>query len=212
MCKKTIPVLLTLMISVFVFSACGGSYLSDSDMDIYEKIHSYYSKMESYSANVTFTVVSNKTENTYTAEQKAMGNDKFYIRVTNADSNLSVTTITNGQKTKTVTDGSDYSVTVPSAETTNMLFVSNFFKTYYASEETYLAVNGAGQGNVTVLETEVSPKSANCAKASLTVNNKSLAPERLTVYDMGGNAVITCTFSDFQYNDKSISETVFETD
>lgn len=212
MCKKLISVFLTLMISVFALSACGGNRLSDSDMDIYEKIHTYYSKMESYSANVTFSCFSNKSENKYTAEQKAMGNDKFFIKVSNPDSTLSVTTIANGAKTKTLTDGTDYSVTVPTADTTNLLFVNSFFKTYYSSEETYLAVNGAGKGNVTVLETDISPKSANSAKVSLSVSNKTLAPVNLTVYDMGGKVVLSAEFSNFQYNDKSVTDTDFTTD
>ncbi len=212
MCKKIISVLLTLMISVFAFSACGGSRLSDSDMDIYEKIHTYYSKMERYSADVTFSCFSNKTENKYTATQKAMGNDKFFIKVSNSDSSLSVTTIANGPKTKTLTDGTDYSVTVPSSDTTNLLFINSFFKTYYSSEETYLAVNGAGKGNVTVLETDISPKSANCAKVSLSVSNKTLEPQTLTVYDMGGKVVMSAEFSNFKYNDKSVSDSDFTTD
>lgn len=212
MCKKITSVLLTLMISVFAFSACGGNRLSDSDMDVYEKIHSYYSKMESYSANVTFSVFSNKTENKYTAEQKAMGNDKFYCKVTAPDSGLSVTTISNGTTTKTLADGTDYSVTVPSSDTMNLLFINSFFKTYYSSEETYLAVNGGGKGNVTILETEIMPKSAAAAKASLSVSNKTLAPVSLTVYDMAGKVVMSAEFTNFQYNDKSINDSIFTTD
>lgn len=212
MCRKTRLIFLTLMISVFVFSACGEKILSDNDMDIYEKLHTYYNNMESYSANVTFSCFSNKTENKYTAEQRAMGNDKFYMKVSTCDSDMSVTTITNGSVTKTLTDGTDYSVTVPSANVTDLLFINNFFKAYYASEDTCLAVNSSDKGSVTVLETEIVSKSSNMARASLSVSNKTLEPQALTIYSAGGNVVVSAEFSDFRYNDKSINNSIFTTD
>ena len=43
------------MISVSV-TACVG--FTDSDMDIYEKIHNHYNKMESYTTDVDMTVYS----------------------------------------------------------------------------------------------------------------------------------------------------------
>ena len=201
------------MTSVFFFSACSplGS-LSDSDMNIYEKIHSYYNKMECYSANLEFTVYSNKTENKYVASEKALGNDKFYMKTTSPKSDLSVTTISNGKKTKTLTEGSDYSVTLPSNDALCLLFVNTFFKTYYSSEETVLTVNKASEGNVTILETTLSPISKNAAKIQLSINNDTLAPEEITVYNIGGNPWIKGKFSDFKYNDKEINESVFNTD
>lgn len=211
MCKKFTTIILTLMTSVFAFSACGGNFLSDSDMDIYEKIHAYYGNMNCYSANVSFSCYSNKTENTYVAEQKAKDSDKFHLKVTLPDSDMSVTTITNGQSTKTLTDGTGYSVTVPSAETSNLLFINNFFKTYYSSEDTYLAVGNTAKGNETLLETAVFPQKTTAAKMSLSVNNKTLAPLCLTVYDMGGNVTMRATFSEFSYNDKAITDDIFST-
>ena len=212
MCKR-IFVLLALMTTVCTISACsvrGG--FGDRDMDIYEKIHRYYSEMERYSAKLTFTVFSNKTENQYMAEQKSIGNDKFYTTITNGDRALSVTTITNGEKTKTLTEGSDYSLTVPSAEVTGLLFVNRFFTAYYSSEETVLTAGGAAKGNVTVLETELSLNRTNFAKMTLTVDNKTLAPKTLTVYDLGGKEVLKGEFSEFIYNDKAVEEAAFSTD
>lgn len=212
MCKKLLC-FLTLMTSVYLFSACSpiGS-LSDNDMNIYEKIHSYYNNMECYSANLNFTVYSNKTENEYHATQKALGNDKFYIKTKAPESLLSVTTISNVDKTKTVTEGSDYSVTLPASDALGLLFVNTFFKTYYASEETALTVNSIAEGNITLLETNLSPISKNAAKISLSINNKTLAPEEITVYNISGNPWIKGRFSNFKYNDKDINESVFSTD
>jgi len=211
MCKKVIA-LLTLMTTVLALSACNGTKLYDSDMDIYEKIHAYYSNLRQYSADVAFTCYSNKTENHYNATQKALGNDKFYTKVETPEKNGLVTTITNGETTKTVADSSDYSITVPTAETMNLLFVNHFFKSYYASEDTSLAVNSSDTGSVTILETAVFPAKRDAAKLTLSVDNKTLAPVSLTVYSQGGSVIMSATFSNFKYNDKSVQDTDFTTD
>lgn len=211
MCKKVIA-LLTLMTTLLALSACNSTKLHDSDMDIYEKIHAYYNGLERYSADVAFTCYSNKTENHYSATQKALGNDKFYIKVETPEQNGSVTTITNGETTKTIADSSDYSVTVPTAEVMNLLFVNHFFKSYYASEDTCLAVNSSETGGVTILETAVLPAKDGAAKMALSVDNKTLAPVSLTVYSHGGSVTTSCKFSNFKYNDKSVQDTDFTTD
>lgn len=209
MCKKA--KFLALMISICMLSACGQSYLHDSDMDIYEKIHRYYSEMESYSSTLTITAYSNKTENTYHAEQKALGNDKFYMKIRADQGDLSITTVENGGKVKTATDGSDFSVTVPSHEGTGLLFVNRFFAKYYASEDTVLAVNGGENGHVTVLETALSENNPRFAQAKLTVDNKTLSPIRIEVTDRKGSTILKGEFSDFIYN-ATVDETVFSTE
>lgn len=212
MCKKAILLFLTLMITACLVCGCVSSRISDSDMDIYKKIHTYYSKMDCYSAKVAFSCFSNKTENHYTAEQKAMGNDKLFMRVHVPEKDFSVTTISNGEKTKTLTDGSAYAVTVPNADTLNLLFISQFFNLYYASEDTFLAVNSSAKGNVTLLETAVSSPGTSVSKVTLSIDNKTLAPQTLIVYDLAGNVTTSATFSDFRYNDKSITDKDFTTD
>ncbi len=211
MCRK-VTALLTLMITLLSISGCNHQPFGDSDMDIYEKIHAYYNKMERYSANVAFTCYSNKTENHYTATQKAMGNDKHWIKVQTPEENFSVTTVTNGDKTKTLADGSGYAVTVPTNDVTNFLFINQFFSRYYASEDTCLSVVSHEKGNVTLLETPLFPVNNKDARITLSIDNKTLAPVNLTVYSHGGNVTLSATFSDFKYNDKAIKDSDFTTD
>lgn len=210
MCKKWL--ILTLMISTCLISACGKqSYLNDRDMDIYEKIHRYYSEMESYSATLTLTAYSNKTENVYTAEQKTKGN-RFYTKITRPGTDFSVTTVTDGDETRTFTEGSDYALTVPSAEHAGMMFVSRFFSAYYASEQTTLSVSSTlSDGARTVLETELSENNPRLSHARLTLDSQTLAPLVLEITDTAGKTVLQGAFSDFRYND-SIDDKIFSTE
>ena len=208
MCKKLL--ILTLMINLCMLTACNRSYINDHDMDIYEKIHRYYSEMESYSASLTVTAHSNKTENTYTATQKTSGSDKYYIRFSD-DNGLSVTTVTNGDKTKTLTNGSGYSITVPTQEDAGFLFLNRFFSKYYASEDTTLLVSGKAQGNVTLLETELSENNPRFSRAKLTVDNKTLKPLKMEITNLRDDPVLTGEFTEFIYND-TIEDGIFSID
>ena len=208
MCKKLVLIVLTLMISLSAHG-CAVGYFSDRDMDIYEKIHKHYSNMNGYSAVFEFDVFSNKTERHYIANQKTLSPDKFYTKVKSENSGLSVTTITNGKKTKTLTEGSDYFVTVPTAEHLGLLFVNRFFSTYYGSEETALTVSRVKDGKVTVLETDLSALDTVYQTATLSIDNKTLAPVELTLKDEEGNTLLRGTYKDFKYNDKTLKDSIF---
>ncbi len=212
MSRKFLAVFLALTISVLCLSSCTANSFSDSDMDIYEKIHKYYNKMESYSARLNFTVISNKTQNEYVATQKALGNDKFWIEVKDEKNNLSLTTILNGTKAKLLSDESSLSVAVPTKDILSLLFVNSFFDNYYASEETSLLVNSLNGGNFTTLETELSVENSKAKYITLSINNKTLSPEKIEICDIGKKVWLTGTFSDFKYNDNSINDSVFDTD
>ena len=210
MCKKILVLFLTLMISLSLFG-CSRPFW-DSDMDIYEKIHKYYSKMSSYSADLDFTVYSNKTENQYFVSQKAIPPDKFYTRVTDPKGTFSITTVTNGQLTKTNSDSSEYSLTVPSQEYLSLLFVNNFFNAYYSSEETSISVDSSAiKSDKTILDVFIPDNNLAIKKVSMSIDNKTLAPVSLTVYNSDQKVLISAKYENFKYNDK-IDDSVFSID
>lgn len=201
MCKKFLLLFLTLTISLSVLG-CSRPF-SDSDMNIYDKIHKYYNKLESYTADLDLTVYSNKTQNRYFVSQKFVSPDKFYTRVTDPDGTFSATTITNNSMTKTLTDGSDYTLTIPSEEYVSLLFVSNFFRAYYASEETSLSVDTSiSESDKTVLNVTVSENNLSIKNVSLSIDNDTLTPHTLTVYDHNGNKLAVAKYENFSLNDK----------
>ncbi len=207
MCKKAFSLFLTLMITLSM-SGCTNTF-TDSNMDIYEKIHKTYGKLESYSADIDLTVFSNKTENRYFVSQKAQHTDKFYARVTDKDATFSITTITNGNTTKTFADGSEYSLSVPSEEYMSLLFINNFFKAYYASEETALFVDTSlTKSDKTVLSVSVAENDLSIKSVSLSIDNETLAPYSVTVYGDENKTLATAKYENFEFNAK-IDQTIF---
>ena len=209
MCKKIL--FLTLMITGTLLTACSRLYLHDKHMDVYEKLHRYYGEMKSYSATVHITAFSNKTQNEYTAYQKVIAPNQFYVKMTSSDTKLSVTAIEQNGMVKTFSEGSDCSVTLPSAEHTGLLFVNRFFAKYYASEQTAISVSGGTDEHVTILETELYENTPRIFQARLTIDNKTLAPIELLLTDSAGKPVLKGEFKEFQYND-TIDQSIFSTE
>lgn len=203
--------LLTLMISLFLSGCNGGVGFSDDDLGIYEKIHHYYSKMESYSARVRLTVRSNKTDNVYELEQSVKGSDKALSRILSPDSIKGLETVRNGDKvTVRFGDSDKNELAVEASEDIDLSYVSNFFSLYYRSEETAVSVSSREENaGTTLLETDLPAESARRQKASMLVDNRTLAPKNITVYDMGGNVVFIAEFIEFVYNDK-VEDKIFD--
>lgn len=198
------------MISLSV-AGCNRSF-SDRDMDIYEKIHKHYNKLESFSSDIDLTVFSNKTENRYFVSQKFKNPDKYFTRVTDGDATFSVTTITNCDKTKTFADGSEYSLIIPSEEYVNLLFVNNFLKAYYMSKETFISVDTSlTKSDKTILDINLSENDMSIKSVSLSIDNKTLSPYTLTAYGTDDKKLFIATFDNFNYND-NIDDSIFNID
>lgn len=193
-------------------SVCGCSRsLSDRDMHIYEKIHKNYNNLKNYTADICLTVYSNKTESQYFVHQKFLLPDKYFLRTTDENATFSLTTVTNGDITKTSADGSDYSLTVPSEDVLNLLFVNNFFKAYYSSEETFISVNSSlKNGKKTVLELAVHDKNSYISRASLSIDNETLTPSDFFAYDKEGTKVLSAEYLSYSQNEK-MDDTIFNT-
>lgn len=182
---------------------------SDRDMDIYEKIHKHYNKLESFSADIDLTVFSNKTENRYFVSQKFKAPDKYFTRVTDGDGTFSVTTITNHDKTKTFADGSEYSLIIPSEEYVNLLFINHFLKAYYMSKETSISVDSSlTKSDKTILDVKLSDNDLSIKSISLSIDNKTLLPHSLTACGTDDKKLFVATFDNFNYNDK-VDDSIF---
>ena len=205
MCKKLIVFFLTLMISL---SVCSCDF-SDSDMDIYEKIHKRYNKLESYTSDLDLTVFSNKTENRYFVSQKTKDPDRFYARITDEKGTFSLTTVTNNGTTKVTADGSEYAMTVPCQDYMSLLFVNNFLREYFASESTSLSVdNSLTKSDKTLMEVAVANEDLNLSKVSLSFDNKTLLPDTITIYNKESKVIAKGKYENFTFNDK-IDEAFF---
>lgn len=199
--RRCIRIFFLLMICL-VFASCSGiTPLSDSDADIYAKIHKRYSKMTSYTSEVTICAKGNKTENIYTAKQYYISPDKM---LTVFDDGLKI--LINGAASQ-VKMGDNEAV-FSASDDIYYLFINEFFRLYYLSQDTALSVANHSAGSITRLTAYLPSAKASRYKLVLTINNKTLSPDRLSVCDAGGNEVLYADFKSFIINDK-IDEEIF---
>lgn len=204
MCKYlrfTAVILLTLMMMTGCVSRMN---FTDADMDIYEKIHKKYMNMNSYSAIVNLTVFSNKTQNSYRLTQYAKAPGLYRIEFTEPENTAGTVIVQNSGRVKIFAESGARSTMSPlvtdAAKDLSCLFVNNFFELFYKSEKTSINVLKTNEGRTTVLETDLIPPSASRCRAAVIIDNSTLEPISVTIYDLGGNTVTIAEFSEFKYN------------
>ena len=167
--------------------------------------------MESYSAKVLLTVKGNRGDNVYELEQKVSKDNKMCSCVLSPDNIKGIKTVKNGDKVKVIYNGKEkHELESEASADLELSYVNNFFSLYYRSEETAVSVSANSEKSATtLLETDLSDKSARRQKASMLIDNQTLSPKNITVYDMGGNVVFIAEFVEFKYNDK-IDDKIFE--
>ncbi len=200
MCKRICALALVLTLTI-ISGCCPEKSLSDSGAGIYHQIHKKFSRMESYTATVRLTVKSNKTDNIYTMTQKVKVPDQAVMTITEPEALAGVTTVYSGGNVSVSALPNETSLTLPSSETTNDLFVHHFFSLFYQSEETSVTVSATQEEKGTLLlETIAIPASSKRYRLTLLCDTSKLEPKVLTVYDVGGNIRMIAEFSDFSFN------------
>ena len=86
--------------------------------------------------------------------------------------------------------------------------MTRFIKNYNKSLETSVEVTNISQKPFTVLEAEIPGDSFLCSE-KLFVDNKTIKPKKLIIYDKEQSERIIVNFDDFDYNFE-LSDSVFE--
>lgn len=207
MCKRLCAVC-ALLLTLMITAACTGVVpLSDSEADVYQRIHKKYSQMKSYTARVRMTVQSNKTEEVYELEQQVRVPDAARITVTSPQSLSGLAAIYNGDSV-TLRQAGMGEVTLPAVPELNYTRPDEFFALYYQSEDTTVSASGGESGQM-LLETAVMPRQSEEYKVTLLLDSKKLTPKVLTLYDVGGNIRMTAEYFDFCYN-PALEDAIFQ--
>ena len=134
----------------------------------------------------------------------------YYTHITDEKATFGVTTVSKNGMTKTVADGSEYAMTVPDGDSLGVLYLNNFFKAYYASEETSLSVQKSLKSKKTTLSVEIFDENTAIRKVNLSIDNKTFSPVSISVYG-DEDLLPKGTFENFRYNEK-IDDSLFNTD
>lgn len=167
-----------------------------------EKIQEKLKDMESYASNATITYVSNKGSNVYETMQQSKVSGEYKIEILAPENAQGNVTICDG---KTITQynkkvAGKIAVNITENMERSELFLTSFLRNYENSEETSVGVLSLNEGECTVLEAIIPNDHPYMKTEKLWVNNNTLEPVKLVIYDSAGTERIITDYTNFEYN------------
>ena len=204
--KKYLALIATLALILIIGTACGDTGLrgpaNAEEVSAFERIQRMLIELENYRAIATVEYRSNKGTNTYETVQHARITGEYRIEVT-ATANVagSVTTSDGAQifQFNSRVNGR-VSLMVQEAPERSEIFLTSFIRNYLQSEEVSVSVADMEEGVRTVFEADVPGDHPYLATARLWVDNETLVPVKLIIFDQDGAERIVVTYHVFEYN------------
>lgn len=172
------------------------------EQNAYQKIQTTLLSTTTYQSEATVEYKSNKGSNTYDTLQQCKISGEYRVEVVAPENVAGNVTLSDG---KTICQfnpkitGRIAIGTKESQERTEIL-LTTFIKNYLKSQEVSISVANLGQGQCTVLEAVIPGDHPYLSSEKLWVDNQTLKPVKLVVYDPDGGERIIVTYQNFQYN------------
>ncbi|MEA4816737.1 MAG: germination lipoprotein GerS-related protein [Lachnospiraceae bacterium] len=198
--KKFIKLLLIILSVLLVFSGCGSK--REKSTSVMEKIQTMLNEMEGYSCSATLTRMSNKGTNTYETKQYFKSTGEYRLEITAPENVAGNYTIFDGERICQYNKklGDFVIKDVPESQARNELFLGNFIKNYMRSEEVSIEVSNIDSSEYTVLEAVIPGGNRYLSTEKLWIDNETLVPAELIIYDEEGNEKYILKFIEFVFD------------
>ena len=186
------------VVSVLLFVGCGNS----EEVSTMEKIQNQLKNMESYECTGTLTRISNKGQNVYDIKQYYKSTGEYRLELLSPDDVAGNYTVFDGtsifQHNPRVQG--KYIKNVPQSQMRNELFLGSFAKNYFQSEDVSIETANMETGTTTVLEAVIPGENKYTATEKLWIDDETIKPVKLVIYDVEGNERYIVEYKDFEYN------------
>lgn len=175
---------------------------NEEEMNAFEQIQRNLLSMQNYRAIATVEFHSNKGVNVYETTQHARMTGEYRIEVTSPAHVAGSITTFDGQQILQFNSRVSGHVSMPSQETPERseIFLTSFIRNYMNSSEISVSVADMEPGLRTVFEAEVPGNHPYLALSRLWVDNTTLLPVKLIVFDQDGAQRIVVTYHVFEPN------------
>ena len=204
--KKRCAMLLALLVVFSLITACGAGGLrgpADADeVSAFERIQRMLFELQSYRAIATVEYRSNKGTNMYETVQHARITGEYRIEVTAPEQVSGSVTVSDGRQIHQFNSRVNGRVSLMVQETPERseIFLTSFIRNYKQSEEVSVSVADMDAGVRTVLEANIPGDHPYLSMARLWVDNETLLPVKLVIFDIDGTERIVVTYHIFEYN------------
>lgn len=202
--KGRITALALLMLAVvFMNTACvGGKGKQAREQSAYEKIQQTLVDLKSYRCRATVEYKANKGVNSYETIQHSRITGEYRVEVTGPEKVSGSVTCSDGKQIyqySTKANGR-VSLLVKETQERSEIFITSFIKNYLQSQEVSISVANMGEGQCTVLEAAIPGGHPYLFNEKLWIDNETLKPVKLVIYDPDGAERIIVTYNAFEYN------------
>lgn len=205
MFKKVL--LLGVLLGVLIFAAgCADDGLRElggaEEIGAFEQVQRMLMELENFRAIATVEYRSNKGINTYETMQHARITGEYRIEVTAPEHVAGSVTTHDGQQIFQFNSRVNGSVNLLVRETPERseVFLTSFIKNYLQSSEVSVSVAEMDEGVRTVLDASVPGEHPYLSTARLWVDNTTLNPVKLVIFDRDGVERIIVTYHVFERN------------
>jgi len=169
---------------------------------VYQKIHEKLANLQNFRARATVEYISNKGSNVYETLQHSRITGEYRIEVVGPERVAGNVTSSDGQTIFQFSTRVNGRITVLARETRERseIFLTSFIRNYMGSQETSVSVANMGEGQFTVLEATIPGNHPYLATQKLWVNNETLLPAKMIIFDPNGTERVIVTYHSFEYN------------
>lgn len=162
--------------------------------------------MKSYVTNAEITYISDKSTVQYKGVHTAQDNGKYCIEISEPSENAGDKVLFDGKMIwhYSKTNDDKISVAIPDRPERQQIILFEFIKNMVDTNNEQTEADG----ECTVFSAQMPKMHKYMTTEKLWLNNKTLLPEKLIIYDDDGNERVKVEFSDFKYN-AEIDENAF---
>jgi len=192
-----------LMTALFAVSGCAGIGATKADsQNTYQKMQAIFTNVRSYACEATVEYKSNKGSNVYDTTQKCKTTGEYRVEVVGPDNVSGNVTLSDGktiyQYNKRISG--KISVATKESQERSEIFFTSFIKNYLKSAETSMSAAKVEGDPCTVFEALIPGTHPYLASEKLWIDNQTLKPVKLIIYDPQGSERIIVTYKTFDYN------------
>lgn len=194
--KKTSLLLLSLLLllSSVLFTSCNKKPQDTNDITTFLK------NMDSYTTNMSMDIKNDKQTINYKAKQSYLRGggyklelNKNRVFIYKADDKIYISDKNNGRS---------YVQSKSFDEVLKLSFIGEYIGLLYTNEEIKYTTKNVNNIEYTVINLFIPGNNKNINNALLYVNNKSMLPEKMVIYDTNGKEKINITYTNFLPNVK----------
>lgn len=196
---------------VFLITVFSGCSIKKDEVSTMEKIQNQLKNMESYQCTGTLTRISNKSQNVYEIKQYYKSTGEYKLEMLAPEDVAGNYTVYNGESVFQYNPRIQGKVIqgVPKSQMRNELFLGCFIKNYFQSEDVTVETGNMDIQKSTVLEAVIPGENKYTATEKLWIDEETLKPLKLVIYDTEGKERYIIEYKDFEYN-IDIDENIFK--